>query len=257
MSGLRAEDEARHDEAYSDMASAWHADPDNDMHSPPDDLEVTWTEESRLLPARWCGLISGSEAYDDSLAAASRWLLVLWRERGRDVDALARLMDAACIASAVCPEQIRRLDRVLFAHAGLTEGYALVLLNDGRALLLDAPEGAFGGWTHRVGTPEELAGSVADAELAKVALARGTFGWSTRSYRIASFGEQVSEREGTQPARSKKRKVEEEKPRWVVHKRHGRGLVVGSIPGPKGPKLVIEFETAGRKTLLHSFVEDE
>lgn len=258
ISGLRVQDQTRHDDAYTDMVGAWSADPNNDMDSPPDHVPVTWTEESRLLPARWCGLMSGSDEWDDQLEAAPWWVLGFWRERGRDADALAYLMDAACIVSALDPALVERLERVVFAHAGLTEGYALVLLQGGKACLLHAPKGPFGSWTHRVGDPESLADSLPDAELARLALKRGTLGWSMRTHRIPSHGEEVAEREGTPlPSRDEKPKLEPEKPRWVVHKRHGRGLVVGSIPGPKGPKLVIEFETAGRKTLLHSFVEDE
>ena len=256
VSRLRAEDDERHDQAYTDMVKAWSANPKNDMDSPPDHVAVTWTEESRLLPTRWCGLLSGGDSWDDSLEAAPGWLLRFWRERGRDADALAHRIDAACILSALEPALVDRIAQVVFAHAGLTEGYACVMLDDGRACLLEATDGPFGDWSLRIEGPEALIDALPDedGDLARVAWKRGEMAWSMRTHRIGAY---VSPHvRATGPSKSA-REIEPEKPRWVVHPKHGRGLVVGSIPGPKGPKLVIEFEMAGRKTLLHSFVREE
>lgn len=253
---LRSEDESRYDDAYSDMVDEWSADPKNDMDSPPDDVAITWTEEARRLPARWCGLMSESTSWDDSLEAASVWLVGFWRDRRDDADELIQRIDAACILSALQPTLVARLERVVFVHATLLEGHALALLRDGRACVLEAAEGAFGPWQMRVGELDAMIDSLPDADLARIALRQGKLAWSPRSLRIETLN-----RPRTPPLKPPPgppvRETKLEAPRWVVHPRHGRGLVVGSIPGPKGPKLVIEFETAGRKTLLHSFVQDE
>ena len=169
----------------------------------------------------------------------------------------AQLADAVCVVSALDTELVEEFERVVFAHAQLLNGYALVELRDGRGCVLEAKDGAFGAWTHRVDSMDVLVASLPHAELAGLALKQGTLGRSPESLRIASLTQEPIEDIESLPARARKRKMETEKPRWVVHKRHGRGLVVGSIPGPKGPKLVIEFETVGRKTLLHTFVQDE
>jgi hypothetical protein len=46
------------------------------------------------------------------------------------------------------------------------------------------------------------------------------------------------------------------RPRYVRHAKFGRGRVVETVAGTEG-KLVIDFDKAGRKTLLAKFVEED
>ncbi|MEQ9077568.1 MAG: hypothetical protein RLP09_27140 [Sandaracinaceae bacterium] len=250
LAGAQDRDDRRRGRAYDDMVQRWDGGRDG-LDSPPDDVDVTWDEEIRSLPAQLCAFELGRREGEDLLVSSPARVGAHLAERYRERRPAARrsfvlALDAAAVLSRLAPELAGEVVEVVFASVETTRSRVLVRLREG-SLALVAPEGPFGAWEVERGDEASLVAGFepSDRPLVAMALKREALTEPVRSPRSFLV---VGTRARSEGAASE---------RWVVHARYGRGLVVGSTPGPRGPKLLIEFEGVGRKQLLHSFVEDE
>lgn len=232
--------EERNEAAHAAAYDAWSRRNPDGIDSPPDDFG---TDHALDFVDEWCAYAVAARGDGPRWGGLGQWLV---RRAGEQALPVALAFDAVVILSATEPSLAPLVRRVVYVRAERTRGHALVVLSDERLCELVAPEGWFGSWQVRVLERTELSERMAlSLEQPSVMVDPASFRAPYAVRRAESSGRALSEQSEPEPVR------------WVRSKRFGRGLVVGSIPGPKGKKLVIEFEAEGRKVLHHSFVEDE
>ena len=164
----------------------------------------------------------------------------------RDV---ALAIDAAVLLSVLAPELVHDLERVVFVRAAMRGGFAIVRCT-GELVLIRAPSGAFGHY--------ELVRSKAAVVAAEPAVVEVLAGPADAPCRVVTDDPIVARiattrREPLAPVMVPVPPIAAPPPteRFVQHPTFGRGRVIEQ----RGDKLVIEFASAGTKTLLARFVE--
>ena len=238
----------RDEQANADAQRAVErAHPRDSNDSPPDSADPGALESDQPLIA-WLHYHHGDHGH--KLEELAGTLVAAAREvDAPSAMALAQTIDAVVLASALAPAFAARLEQVPFARLALRDGFAIARAGD-TFLLLRAPGGAFGPWTVVEGAQAAILAAVPDALRASAtsALARPKgceLSLDAEAKRLVATPEPVPVKRAPEPPAAPRE-------RFVTHPTFGRGRVVEV----SGGKLVIEFETAGRKTLLERFVTD-
>jgi len=162
--------------------------------------------------------------------------------------------DAAVLLSVLAPELVHDLERVVLVRAAMRGGFAVVRCA-GELVLIRAPNGAFGTYELVRGDAAVLAA----ASPHEAAVTEALVGPADAPCRVVADDPIVrriaaARREPVAPVapiRPAPPIVAPPAERFVRHPTFGRGRVIEQ----RGDKLVIEFATAGTKTLLARFVE--
>jgi hypothetical protein len=243
----RAASEAR-DEAAEDAASGAGV-PVHDDDSGDEDLDPGPLERDEPLLA-WLGFHTHDD-YGDAVSELAGSLVRATEKRSGLLAArdIAVAIDTAVLLSVLAPELVREFERVVFVRAAMRGGFAIARCG-GTLVLIRAPHGAFGDY-------ELVRGDVLAAVPA--ALARVVTEALAQPACKVVFDDPIV-REIVAPRSEPLRPLPKPPPpppppaqpaeRFVRHPTFGRGRVIEQ----RDDKLVIEFESAGKKTLLARFV---
>ena len=242
LAASEARDQAAED-AAARMSRPVHDDDSGDENLDPGEREA---DEPLLAWLRF----HTHDGHDDAVSSLASDLHHITKRKAGSGAArdIAIAIDAAVLLSVLAPELVRDFERVSFVRAAMRGGFAIARC--GRELaLIRAPHGAFGDY-------EIVRGDVLAA--VPPALARAvTEALSQSSCKVVVDDPIVSAI--VAPRQEAVRALPKPPPppppvqpteRFVRHPTFGRGRVVEQ----RGDKLVIEFETAGKKTLLARFV---